>query len=207
MTHSTYLSFDIGIRNLAYCIVKINTCESQCITILQWEKIDILKENGIQAKQSKKVPFSKFVPLIHQTFFKRLYHWRECSIDVVLVEQQLGNSRNAKLEGMIAMWLYTHLKLPLVNISSHWKFYLDYNINTWTLLPSKHSFANHQARKQFITSLVSRWIQTQPQDVQQFFKKHGSSIGMTKKQAKILGLKQDDLADSVAQAIAWHLKK
>lgn len=195
-THTlTYLSVDIGIRNLAYCIVEMPAC-----TIKQWEKIDILRENGIEIKNATRFVHSKLFRVIHTTLLKRLYWWQQLGIDIVLIEQQLGHSRNAKMEGMIAMWLHTHLQKPIHMVSPSWKLRLKFDEGGWSLQDKLH-FANHGQRKDFAIQLVDKWLhatQKEQPTAYQFFTKHK---GKTKKLSK-----QDDLADALLQAVAFHLK-
>lgn len=192
----TYLSVDIGIRNLALCIVEINS--NNCPVIHQWEKIDVLKENGINIKNAKHFVYSKLFRVIHSTFLRRLYSWQLQKIDVVLVEQQVGHSRNAKMEGMVAMWLYTHLQKPIVMVSPQWKLRLAFDNKTFHL-QDKTQFTSYGQRKNYAIELVNQWLETSNQVIaRDFFQRHKAK---TKKLSK-----QDDLADSLLQAIAWHLK-
>ncbi len=83
-------------------------------------------------------------------------------------------------------------------VSPQWKLRLQFD-GGWTLQDKLH-FTSHAQRKDFAIQLVDRWCKTQnPQQTiaRQFFEKHK---GKTKKLSK-----QDDLADSLLQAIAWHL--
>ena len=197
LTHITYLSLDIGIRNFAYCIVSVD--HPQTVNVHQWEKIDLLKENNVDSKISAKfVPLSTLYKITYETLSKRLYHWNKLGIDVVLVEQQLGKSRNAKLEGMVIMWLYSHLKKTVQSVSPNWKLLLDYRDRLFCLRPNK-SASSYDQRKEYTVHLVRRWIWSQPSAVRTFFNRFQAP---TKKDTK-----QDDLADALTQAIAYHLKK
>ncbi len=190
-----YLSLDIGIRNMAICIVEMSP--EHVPSIIQWEKIDILRENGIEMKNSKHFPASKLFRLIHTTLVKRLYWWKQQFIDIILIESQIGQSRNAKMEGMIAMWLHIHFQVPIHPVSAQWKLRVDFDGAKWAL-QDRLSFSSHAKRKDFAVQLVDRWTKTQPPFIRQFFEKHGAK---TKKASK-----QDDLADAFLQAVAWHLK-
>lgn len=202
----TYLSFDIGIRNFAYCIVAIadaiadavGDMNSQPITIKQWEKIDLLTENNISLKHANHASLSVLYPAVYQTLMKRLSHWQQLDIDLVLLEQQLGKSRNAKLEGMVAMWAYSHLMKPVKSVSPTWKMALELCDGAWQLRTQKLEPLSYNQRKEHTVLLVRQWIRCQPILVQTFFR-HFQAL--TKRDTK-----QDDLADCLTQAVAFHLK-
>ena len=53
------LSFDVGIKNLAYCLFSINNCNDKMLKILKWDVINLC-ESSASASQSKSVDiFSK----------------------------------------------------------------------------------------------------------------------------------------------------
>jgi hypothetical protein len=191
-----FLSIDIGIRNFAYCVVDIHNASSQ--TIIQWEKIDILKENGSKIKHAKSVPLSKLYRMVHDTLMRRHYQWIQQKIDLILIENQIGKSKNAKMEGMISMWFYIHFQ-KVEGVSPSWKFELQYLNKSFQLVPALHVSQSYHRRKFDLVDLISKWIRTQPIHIQSFFNRFKGRIKTESK--------QDDLADSFAQAVAWYLHK
>lgn len=191
------LSIDIGIRNFAYCIIDI--AQTQNPTIVQWEKIDLLEENKtiVKHKNAKHVPLSILNIMVFHTLHRRLHHWRTLQIDTVLMEQQIGKSRNAKMEGLVAMWLFSYLG-HVILVSSKWKLEVVFASNGFAL-QKVESGMSYDQRKQYTVHLTNKWIPTQSTQIQSFF---ASFKGRIKSEDK-----QDDLADCLMQAIAWFLKR
>jgi hypothetical protein len=193
---TVYLSLDIGIRNFAYCVVAFpNTEPFPGPYIFQWEKLDLLLENGVCVKDSKKVPMSKLYPLVHKSLERRLELWQFA--DKIVVEQQIGHSRNAKLEGMVCMWIHIHLQKPMVHVSPRQKSNVKYGANGWVEQKTETGLS-YQQRKQHTVEVTKNWLQSQPRWLQTFFQSHSHKTNP--------GSKQDDLADVLVQAIAVHIK-
>ena len=137
------LSIDIGIRNFAYCVVDIESPQNPLallgpqVQIIQWEKIDMLEENQSRAKSAKSIVMSRLYPLVCNTLSRRLYQWKIQQTDKVLVETQIGKSKNAKLEGMIGMWLHVHFG-KFHGVSPHWKLQLGYRDNQFYMYTEQH---------------------------------------------------------------------
>lgn len=183
---TVYLSFDIGIRNFAYCLVSI---EGQNVNLLQWENIDILEENGVMVTSSKKIPMHKIRPLLVKTLEKRRSAWSR--VDRILMEQQIGHSRNAKFEGMVCMWLHLQLQKPIQTVSPRQKLMVHFVNNLWTKDKNVDAQA-YKLRKEYTVNLVTSWVQTQDPTLRATF---------------MDAAKKDDLADVLVQAIAVHIKE
>lgn len=178
-----YLSIDIGIRNFAYCLAAMY---NNTVTLLQWENMDLLTENHI-TKSARNVRMTQFHTVLDQSLQARLPCWRLAHR--VLVEQQIGHSRNAKLEGMVCMWLHLRLQKPIQHVSPRQKLAIDF-ATQWMQMPKPDSQVYAQ-RKAYTINVVTKWVQTQPKWVRDYFLRQG---------------KQDDLADVLLQVVAVHIK-
>jgi hypothetical protein len=75
------LSFDIGIKNLAYCILKYNTEDNSDITIIKWNIIPLLDKN----EKCKGFPLDELTKRMYEHLNKEFYSY---DIDIVLLENQ-----------------------------------------------------------------------------------------------------------------------
>lgn len=75
------LSFDIGIKNLAYCILKYNTEDNSDITIIKWNIIPLLDKN----EKCKGFPLDELTKRMYEQLNKEFYSY---DIDIVLLENQ-----------------------------------------------------------------------------------------------------------------------
>ena len=75
------LSFDIGIKNLAYCILNYNTEDNSDITIIKWNIIPLLDKN----EKCKGFPLDELTKRMYEHLNKEFYSY---DIDNVLLENQ-----------------------------------------------------------------------------------------------------------------------
>lgn len=75
------LSFDIGIKNLAYCILKYNTEDNSDIRIIKWNIIPLLDKN----EKCKGFPLDELTKRMYEQLNKEFYSY---DIDIVLLENQ-----------------------------------------------------------------------------------------------------------------------
>ena len=75
------LSFDIGIKNLAYCILNYNTEDNSDITIIKWNIIPLLDKN----EKCKGFPLDELTKRMYEHLNKEFYSY---DIDIVLLENQ-----------------------------------------------------------------------------------------------------------------------
>ena len=75
------LSFDIGIKNLAYCILRYNTEDNSDITIIKWNIIPLLDKN----EKCKGFPLDELTKRMYEQLNKEFYSY---DIDIVLLENQ-----------------------------------------------------------------------------------------------------------------------
>ena len=75
------LSFDIGIKNLAYCILNYNTEDNSDITIIKWNIIPLLDKN----EKCKGFPLDELTKRMYEQLNKEFYSY---DIDIVLLENQ-----------------------------------------------------------------------------------------------------------------------
>ena len=124
------VSFDVGLRNLAMAILEmklpspgqpkqtklLSTDTSKPVdgfqapwrdcSLLHWELIDILKDNGNLATNALKVTIADYVPLVHATLRKRLPLF--AGADAILIESQ-PNIGKEKIQN-VAILMYAFLK-------------------------------------------------------------------------------------------------
>ncbi len=70
------LSFDIGIKNLAYCILNYNTEDNSDITIIKWNIIPLLDKN----EKCKGFPLDELTKRMYEQLNKEFYSY---DIDIV----------------------------------------------------------------------------------------------------------------------------
>ena len=75
------LSFDIGIKNLAYCILNYNAEDNSDITIIKWNIIPLLDKN----EKCKGFPLDEITKRMYEQLNKEFYSY---DIDIVLLENQ-----------------------------------------------------------------------------------------------------------------------
>jgi len=114
------ISFDVGIRNLAYCVLESeassstateesnedNVLKSNRITICDWNDIDILKENNSKAKDCNKIPLNILIEytirILNEKFGKQFLldqeHFRNATI---VIEKQLKRAMRLNVLGHI----------------------------------------------------------------------------------------------------------
>jgi len=79
------LSFDVGIRNLAFAVVEVNDADDvQCVR--HWEVVDIVQDNGSRAKNARTIPLAKIVGYICGSLDKRGHIFER--VQSVAIEQQ-----------------------------------------------------------------------------------------------------------------------
>lgn len=188
------LSFDVGTRNLAYCLIEIhqpNTTQSQTqqIKILQWERIDIFKQNGIDIDKASQYPVNQLYKLVHASLMMRLWIWTNREIDIILIEQQRPNTPNIIIESMLTMWFHSYLAKPIVPVSPTLKLKLSWN-QQWVM--NKKAVKKEECNpKKYTIGVVTKWL------LPRFGQRDCTFFHQNKK--------ADDLADSFMQAVAWFL--
>jgi hypothetical protein len=128
------LSFDVGTRNLAYCLVRydnppaklkkdsVNKTTWQNLHLEAWECIDIFEETGCEAKNSKKVSIDRCLSMLNEVLQSRP-QLLEKPIDYILVEKQMRKApRNLMVSvGLICYyqhyWLFAPRNTPAPKIT------------------------------------------------------------------------------------------
>lgn len=128
------LSFDVGTRNLAYCLIRyenppaklkkdaVNTTKWQNLHVEAWECVDIFEETGCEAKNSKKVSIDRCLTMLNEVLHSR-QHLLDKPIDYILVEKQMRKApRNLMVSvGLLCYyqhyWLFAPRKNPAPKIT------------------------------------------------------------------------------------------
>lgn len=103
----TYISFDVGIRNLSLCV--IDTTVVPKVSVRKWEVVDILVANNCKVKNAKIIPEDRLTKYMHSVLHQRFpIDWFQ-SIVVspprVLIETQIKRGgKNKTLAAAIMMY-------------------------------------------------------------------------------------------------------
>lgn len=200
------LSFDIGTRNLSYCIVNIPTEKDTImwseITIDHWENIDIFASNGSEVKNSKKVSIERVIDLLIETLNMRKNIISEKNIDLILIERQMRVApRNLMLSSALLMYFkLLNCKCELIGathklqLDIHPTFFTGFNQNElikdfyYEKDKSKSASTNKTRRKQ-LSVQICQYITERIANSEKWFYHLKNNK------------KKDDLSDSLLQCL------
>lgn len=204
------LSFDVGIRNLAYAVLDVAAPADaaaapigwQNITLTEWEHIDVLEEAGCTVVNSKNVSIQRCIKMLIQALDKRP-QLLEKPVDYVVIEKQVRKApRN--LMTSVALLSYFVLKAPdtvvdLVSATGKLKVNLDANTFPFsTATPSQCHYVNQKGltaqqnklrRKKKAVEITEKLLHTK------------FPAWKSKFNSKDFASKRDDLADCFLQGI------
>ncbi len=208
------LSFDVGLRNLAYALVTYNRPEAASNSsstswsqfhVEAWEHFDVLKECGCTAKDSKKVGIERCIKMVFQCLDRRPQLFDQ-PVDFIIIEKQMRRSpRN--LMTSVALLSYFVIKSPDTQvdmISSTGKLKINLEPEAFAFSDATPSVLHHTndpaltaaqnktRRKNKAIQLCTQLLSTQGQHLQPWSKRFTS---------KELAKKRDDLADCLLQAV------
>ena len=93
----TLLSFDVGVKNLAFCTAEEHTdSEKSTVRILDWRNVNI----GEERKTKKSIPIRQNVEELMKTL-QGIFENYAFSLNLVLIEQQPGGTsfvRNSRMK-------------------------------------------------------------------------------------------------------------
>lgn len=169
------ISFDIGIRNLAYCIFDYIPKEHY-LEIIDWNCIDILKENNCQVKNCRQIPTERLARFVYETCTR--HQFRNLPIKIVLIESQLRRAtKNLIIATCVRCYFIDHPLQPRVQF-----------IQARTRLP-KYVKMTYKERKQYAIQECMRQLASISLEYLAFFKQFKQ--------------KQDDLADCFLQGLNY----
>lgn len=179
------LSFDVGLRNLAYCMCKTQGCE--VVEILRWDIIDVTDGDGPRKKGTRpniEHVTDSLIEKLHDTFF-------DVEIDHVLVENQPSKNGLMKMiqyaiySFFACMKFYTGSVRHVRNMSAKGKL----KTSVWDGVKRKKSYGQRkQASIADCTSYLDKFGLTHPE-------KFASSK------------KKDDLSDCFLQLVYFLEKR
>jgi len=122
------ISFDIGIRNLAYCIMKTTPSTSandaseskseeqkthpwSILTIEAWECVDVLTDSGCKAADCKKVSMDRVAQHVTSTLHRRENLFFKEPIDYILVERQVRKAPRNMMTSMAVLCYFLNYNL------------------------------------------------------------------------------------------------
>ncbi|ORE03983.1 ribonuclease H-like protein [Rhizopus microsporus var. microsporus] len=196
-TPSSILSFDLGYRNLAYCVV------TQDATILDWARIDL---------ELTTFHPSVVAPVVRK-FIKDRIEYNMKTVDLVLVEQQRARSNGSwtvlehtlrvnSIEGMIWYGLYetaNNIKRPDLDMIALSRQKVDAAWESELQRAAAQTAVNNRTtykKKQAAVRLVQNWLN----------EKENSAIKLDDRLKDMFREepKKDDLSDCLLQALAWY---
>jgi len=98
------LSFDVGIRNLSYCLVELDDDGAR---LEQWDVVDVVEFSGSKAK-TKSLGMMRTVDMLIKYLEHKRGDWHDARVDVVCIEQQLARAATLKV---VQFALYTFAKV------------------------------------------------------------------------------------------------
>ena len=187
-----YLSFDIGVKNLAYCLLEVNnSTEYRNIQIIRWGVIDLAR--GQKVKELD-------LMTIHSRMVEEL---NDCdsfdsNIDTVILENQ-PCLKNPSMKS-VQMLLYSTLWLrKLDNI---------FDIRTMALFSARNKLDVYDGSEIDMSHLKSKYSRTKKLSIEYtkyMINESQQSNGM--KEIFEVSKKKDDLADAYLQGLTFIKKK
>ncbi len=200
------VGIDIGIRNLAFCVLSYDCCcaadssvdgnqNSQIKPAIEtWEVIDILQDNGIRRKRARHLNRVLLCRLIGASMSKREHLWKQARTIVVESQPATGGALVAQT---VLMWFH-QMKYDIV--SQHASMKLKLNLNMITNSPPTEVVASskntyHQRKKRAV-ALVN-WIIDE-----KFIQINSDNLTLWRSTKK-----KDDLADACLHALVFIQRK
>lgn len=97
-------SFDVGVRSLSMCIIRLPKKEQDPFPKMEieyWECVDLLKDQEIEVKNSKKISLQRKNECLMKALSKRSWQFFHHQLDYVLIENQPLKRTNRKSIGSI----------------------------------------------------------------------------------------------------------
>lgn len=223
----TVLSFDVGIRNLAYCLARFDDT-GRVQAVLSWNVVDVVTLAGSKAK-TKGLGMNKTVDFMISAL-KHVYQleWKEHgAVDSVVIEQQLSR---ASLLKVLQFTIYTFAKMtyPDAKVTlCHAKHKLQADMTPYgctaiwqpkkradrsrILKPTKKQLKNRETQKRYrdnkekctwmATKVIDYLVAQQPEEPDS---SDDTAIGAAEDNPVEnfnVSKKKDDLADCLIQAI------
>lgn len=173
-----YLSFDIGIRNLAYCLIQYDTISGKC-TIQNWDIINLCEEDEAVKNISL---FRMCHRLIHALDEKGI-----TSDTIVLIENQpvMKNPKMKNIQIMVFTY-FVMLGCESIHLFSPRQKFLAYDGP-----PIECSLKSKYAQRKKLGIQYCQYFINSIDDYTAFFKEHK---------------KKDDLSDCLLQALSFFKK-
>jgi len=178
MTITNYISFDIGIRNLAYCVIQYNSENNSC-SIQNWDIINLCKDDEKVKKVSLYQICSRLIDKLHELGVTSNF--------VVLIENQpvLTNPKMKSIQIMVYTYFVMLGCSKVVLFSPRQKFFVYDGPTIECTLKSKYA-----QRKKLGIAYCSYFV-GEFESYRNFFETHK---------------KKDDLSDCFLQAMSYIKK-
>lgn len=214
----TVLSVDMGVRNLSLCHFEVpeNLREAQ---VTGWSRLDIEKEFRPKTWPESVSSFDpdRLAQITHDLVQERFYtHDTKKLPDVILIERQRFRSGSSTailewtvrvnmLENMLHAVLYASsrqnnldsniMSVNAKRILSYWKE--EVNMSKIKVPEANDSLRTYKKTKDLKTKIATSVIQSSPSSM------FSSAAILTRDQVLSAKGKNDDLADSLLQGLAW----
>lgn len=203
------LSFDVGIRNLAYALCEFQ--DHRLVQVIDWDVVDVIAAAGSRAK-TKSIGIAKAVDFLLRHLVIKTPAWKQHAVDEVVVEQQLARASMMKTL-QFTLYTYGRLTFPEAKVRiCHAKHKLKADVSCYckdgqVFVPSKPRRAHSEpaTKKQAASREKARqyrqnkqkctWMAAQIVD---YLTTCQESEGL---QAFADSKKKDDLADCLIQAV------
>jgi hypothetical protein len=205
----TVLSFDVGIRNLAYCLCRFQDDGKLC-EILEWDVVDVVENAGSRAK-TRNLGMQRTVDMILQFLCENSESWAQIGIDRVYVEQQLARAATMKVV-QFAIYGFAKIVFPDAAVRlCHAKKKLSVDLTgygcTQEFVPPERKRARRSDEDLSKTQLAKRRKQDQYKHNKDRCTWYARMILQNLDDAQATSRfeaskKKDDLADSMMQAVA-----
>jgi len=187
-----YLSFDIGVKNLAYCLLEVNnSTEYRNIQIIRWGVIDLARGQKVKELDLMTIHSRMVEELNDCDFF-------DSNIDTVILENQ-PCLKNPSMKS-VQMLLYSTLWLrKLDNI---------FDIRTMALFSARNKLDVYDGSEIDMSHLKSKYSRTKKLSIEYtkyMINESQQSNGM--KEIFEVSKKKDDLADAYLQGLTFIKKK
>jgi hypothetical protein len=173
-----FISFDIGIKNLGYCIIEL--IDTQNIKILEWDIINLCKDN----EKTKNIS-------IFQLCSRLMYELETRFIDnsIIPVIENQPVLKNPKMKS-IQMMVYSYF--VLIGVTNIHLFSPRNKLDVYTGPPVECKLKSKYSRRKYLSVKYTEYI----------IKNNPNYISIIDKYKK-----KDDLADALLQIMTFLKKK
>ena len=198
ITQTYYVSFDVGIKNLAYCVFSVSDCAPKPyiprdFTILEWDTLDLSQNDTVDTRdvQSLSCSIIRHIDTIHSKY----------SIKFVIIENQpcLKNPTMKTVQICIYSYFATKKALPPHTVQQLYLYSATNKLKVLKLLSKTDQQAIEASLKQYESKNAYTQRKKQAITITQHLLRQVTIHTPSLSQHFIKSKKQDDLADAFLQ--------